>query len=211
MTAGHDERMRGNRVLGIVLAGWMIEVVARLAGWLSDIVVRDSALSAEARLRAAGLNLKHGFRARHVGRHVVLDKPSRIVLERGVSLRTGVVIIPGGAGTCRIGAGSHIGHRSVLAASGDLTIGPGCAISSGVLIYTVTNETGEDGAMPGAPPRLAPVVIGQQVHVGAGAVILPGVTVADRAVLGAGAVVTGDVAAGRVVAGVPAREMKGDA
>jgi maltose O-acetyltransferase len=53
--------------------------------------------------------------------------------------------------------------------------------------------------------RVAPVAIGSRVFVGARAVILPGVTIGDEAVIGAGSIVTHDVPAGTVVAGNPAR------
>lgn len=53
--------------------------------------------------------------------------------------------------------------------------------------------------------RVAPVRIGRRVFVGARAVILPGVTIGDDAVIGAGSVVTRDVPAGTLAAGNPAR------
>lgn len=53
----------------------------------------------------------------------------------------------------------------------------------------------------------APVSIGNRVYVGADALILPGVTVGDDAIVAAGAVVTRDVSPGAVVAGVPARQI----
>ena len=53
--------------------------------------------------------------------------------------------------------------------------------------------------------RLGAVKIGNRVFIGANATILPGVTIGDDAVVGAGSVVTHDVPAGAVVAGVPAR------
>ena len=52
------------------------------------------------------------------------------------------------------------------------------------------------------------VTIGHDVWIGHGAVILPGVTIGNGAVIGANAVVTRDVAAYRIVAGVPARPLK---
>jgi maltose O-acetyltransferase len=55
--------------------------------------------------------------------------------------------------------------------------------------------------------RVAPVRIGRQVFVGARAVILPGVTIGDGAIVAAGSVVTRDVPAGTVVGGNPAREL----
>ena len=53
--------------------------------------------------------------------------------------------------------------------------------------------------------KLGAVKIGNRVFVGANATILPGVTIGDDAVIGAGSVVTRDVPSGVVVAGVPAR------
>lgn len=53
----------------------------------------------------------------------------------------------------------------------------------------------------------APVVIGVRAYIGADALILPGVSIGDDAVVAAGAVVTRDVGPGRVVAGVPARDI----
>ncbi len=50
-----------------------------------------------------------------------------------------------------------------------------------------------------------PVTIGADVWIGGGAILLPGITVGDGAVIGAGSVVTKDVARDAVVAGNPAR------
>jgi maltose O-acetyltransferase len=55
--------------------------------------------------------------------------------------------------------------------------------------------------------RVAPVTIGSRVFVGARAIILPGVTIGDDAIVGAGSVVREDVPAGVVVAGNPARQL----
>jgi maltose O-acetyltransferase len=48
-------------------------------------------------------------------------------------------------------------------------------------------------------------VIGENVWIGGGAIILPGVTIGNDVVIGAGAVVTRDVASGKTVVGNPAR------
>lgn len=53
--------------------------------------------------------------------------------------------------------------------------------------------------------RLGKIVIGNQVFIGANVTVLPGVTIGDRAVIGAGSVVTRDVPAGMVACGNPAR------
>lgn len=53
-----------------------------------------------------------------------------------------------------------------------------------------------------------PVHIGKNCWVGAGAVILPGVTIGDGSVIGAGSVVTGDIPAGKVAVGNPCRVLR---
>ena len=55
--------------------------------------------------------------------------------------------------------------------------------------------------------RISPVVIGNEVFIGAGSIILPGVTVGDRVVIGAGSVVTKSLPGNGVYAGSPARRI----
>ena len=52
-----------------------------------------------------------------------------------------------------------------------------------------------------------PVTIGRNVWIGGGAIILPGITIGDHAIIGAGSVVTRDVPSGVTVAGNPARPL----
>lgn len=82
---------------------------------------------------------------------------------------------------------------------GDLTkIGPGVQILAAD--HPRDAETRRTGLEFGRP-----VSIGKNVWIGAAALILPGVTVGDNAIIAAGAVVARDVAPGETVAGVPAR------
>jgi heptaprenylglycerol acetyltransferase len=65
------------------------------------------------------------------------------------------------------------------------------------------------GVIPGQlQGTVAPVIFKRGCYVGAGALILPGVTIGEGAVVAAGAVVTRDVPPRKVVAGVPARVLK---
>lgn len=59
-----------------------------------------------------------------------------------------------------------------------------------------------------APTSVGPVRIERDAWVGTGAIVLPNVSVGEGAVIGAGSVVTGDVAPFTVVAGVPARVLR---
>ncbi|MEJ6403681.1 acyltransferase [Yoonia sp. 2307UL14-13] len=88
-----------------------------------------------------------------------------------------------------------------LDTTGGLTIGAGTMISERAVIYT--HDHGHD---PRAVPRMMPKTIARDVWIGAGAVILPQCQwIGQGAVIGAGAVVTGDVPAGAIVGGNPAR------
>lgn len=82
-----------------------------------------------------------------------------------------------------------------------ITIGENCRITPGVMILThdasFFNHTGRY--------RVAPVKIGDRAYIGYGAIIMPGVTIGEDSIVGAGAVVTKDVPSNTVVVGVPAR------
>jgi len=55
------------------------------------------------------------------------------------------------------------------------------------------------------PTYIGQIVIKRSAYIGSGALILPGVTIGERAIVGAGAVVTCDVPSATIVVGVPAR------
>jgi acetyltransferase-like isoleucine patch superfamily enzyme len=56
--------------------------------------------------------------------------------------------------------------------------------------------------------KIAPVVVGNNVFLGAGAIVLPGVTIGDNVIIGAGSVVASDIPSGVVAVGVPARVLR---
>jgi acetyltransferase-like isoleucine patch superfamily enzyme len=95
-----------------------------------------------------------------------------------------------------------IGEYTHIRASGGVTIGDRVLIAAHAVITSREH--------PATLPRFgvvadAPVVIEDDVWIGAGAIVLPGVTVGRGAIVGAGAVVTGPVAPFTIVGGVPAR------
>jgi acetyltransferase-like isoleucine patch superfamily enzyme len=89
--------------------------------------------------------------------------------------------------------------------AGGIKIGNRVMIGSHTAISSVTHDYSAD-VMYGTTV-LKPVVIGDDVWISAQAVILPGITIGDGAVIGAGCVVTRDVLPRTVVVGVPSRVM----
>jgi len=85
-----------------------------------------------------------------------------------------------------------------------ITIGTKVAISREAFICTASHDI----AKPNRPLITAPITICDGVWIGAHAIILPGVTIGEAAVVAAGAVVTKDVEPWSVVAGNPARFIK---
>jgi acetyltransferase-like isoleucine patch superfamily enzyme len=108
-------------------------------------------------------------------------------------------------GDPEIGEGTWIGAFTVIDGTGGLVIGAGCDIASGAHVYTHSTMRRCTSGRRHAEVDRAPVRIGDRVFIGANAVVLMGVTIADEAVVGAGSVVTRDVPARAVVTGVPAR------
>lgn len=102
-----------------------------------------------------------------------------------------------------IGSDNSFGFHVVLDARGGLTIGSNCNISSEVAIWTAEHDL----QSPDFSYSPAPVIIGDYVWISYRAIIMPGVRVGSGAVIAAGAIVTKDVPAFTVVAGVPAKKI----
>jgi maltose O-acetyltransferase len=109
------------------------------------------------------------------------------------------------------GRNVSLGKRSGLGLNcrihGEVAIGDNVMMGPEVLIYS-RNHRFDDPTVPMIDQGFAqskPVVIGDDVWIGARAVILPGVVVGARSIIGAQAVVTKDIPQGSIVGGNPAR------
>ena len=103
-----------------------------------------------------------------------------------------------------LGAYAMIDEQVTIYNLGPVTIGDHSVISQDVYVCAGTH----DYTQPHLPLVRAPVRIGSGVWICAGAFIGPGVTIGDNSIVGARAVVCGDVEPGLIVAGNPARLIK---
>jgi acetyltransferase-like isoleucine patch superfamily enzyme len=140
----------------------------------------------------SGLELQIGRRGRvDFGRFVWLGEGTKIRCHEGV---------------VEIGAKTVMGQECTISAYKRVRIGEQCVIAGGI-IYSYYP--------PGLPPPPRPirqqgiytreVVVGSNVWIGYGACVLRGVSVGDNSIIGTNSVVTKDVPANAVVAGVPAK------
>ena len=106
-----------------------------------------------------------------------------------------------------LGADAFLNFNCVILDVVEVRIGAGTQIGPAVQIYAADHprdaETRRTGLEFGCPVR-----IGEHVWIGGGAIVLPGVSIGDGAVIGAGSVVTRDVPAGATVMGNPARQLR---
>ncbi len=125
-----------------------------------------------------------------------------------------------------IGDGCFIQDRVYLRAGldGQIVIGDGVALNSFVQMYghggisigadsqlgpnTVVTTTGHDYLASDLERNFAAIKIGKRVWIGANCTKLPGISIGDRAVIGAGAVVSKDIPARCLAVGVPARVIR---
>lgn len=161
----------------------LIADVAATVGWL---VRYNAALAATPAERRALLAERLAF----VGEGAVIRPPFHC--DYGYNIR--------------LGAGAFLNFGCVVLDIVEVSIGEGAQIGPGVQLLAADHP--RDPAVRRRGLELGrPVRIGANAWIGAGALVLPGVTVGEDALVGAGAVVTRDVTAGVTVAGNPARPL----
>ena len=162
----------------VVNANWQLRARARVGSW--------TRLSGRLYLRNRGQI--------RVGERVILySRPVRIVLATFPE------------GLIEIGDRTFINYGVDICAVKLVRIGKDCLIGTQVSILDNDfHEVSDRTQMP----ESRPVLIGDRVWIGTKALILPGVTIGNGAVIGAGSVVTSDIPEGCLAVGNPARVIK---
>jgi maltose O-acetyltransferase len=143
--------------------------------------------------------------------HAEEDERRRILRELLGDVGDGVTIRPPFRceyGTrVTIGAGTFVNYDLVMLDVAPITIGAACQVATRVQLLTATHPI-DPGPRRTGWESAAPIVVGDNVWLGGGAILCPGVTVGDDTVVGAGAVVTRDLPSGVVAVGTPARILR---
>lgn len=149
-----------------------------------------------------------------IDRTVRIVNPRRLELGEHVQLQANVVLHCGGLawssgrGGIRIGARGVVSPQCVFYGAGTIDIGDDFDCGPGVMIFSSRSVYEQSRKAQKEEHHFAPVSIGHKVVMFGGALVSPGVSIGDGAIIGAGAVVLQDVAAGAFVAGVPARSIR---
>lgn len=164
----------------------------------------------------SGVSWKYGwqlrgfprFRARVGGRIIVGERFSAHSLSKGNSI--GVfqpVIITAWGANAEVIIGDDVGLSGCsITAENRIKIGSRVLVGAGALIIdTDSHSLSPEGRAKKLPANTASIEIGDDVFIGARAIILKGVKIGDGAVIGAGAVVVKDVPERAIAVGNPAR------
>lgn len=116
-------------------------------------------------------------------------------------------------GSIIVGDNVGMSQTTLIAKGADITIGNNVKLGGGVKVYTTDFHCLDymkrrDAKSDVAERLCLPVLIGDDCFVGAGVIILKGVTIGDRSIIGAGSVVTKNIPADCIAAGNPCRVIK---
>jgi maltose O-acetyltransferase len=106
-----------------------------------------------------------------------------------------------------VGARTFINYNLTALDVAPIVIGEDCQIGPNVQLLTPVHPL-EAQPRKDRLEKAQPITIGDNVWLGGGAIICPGVTIGDNSVIGAGAVVTRDIPAGCLAVGSPARVIR---
>jgi acetyltransferase-like isoleucine patch superfamily enzyme len=175
----------------------MVSLVSKIADF-------SHIMNAQLRLRGKA---RAPFSVRLHGR-IQLSGCGEVVFGEGVSLVGTVVPIElatYASGRIEIGNHTFINYGSSIAARASVKIGSYCHLGH----YTFVMDNDQHGVVRRMElPQSYPVIIEDHVWIGSKAVILPGVRIGSRAVIGAGSIVTKDIPPRCVAAGNPARVLR---
>ncbi len=185
LTYGENSKVFGENKNAVVFGEWS-EIEAALkenSDKITDYVVENDRRNSGVPL----LDLKH---------QNARIEPGAIIRDQ-VTIGDNAVIMMGAI----INIGAEIGEKTMIdmgaVLGGRATVGKNCHIGAGTVLAGVIE-----------PPSATPVIIEDDVVIGANAVVLEGVRVGKGAVVAAGAIVISDVEPYTVVGGVPARVLK---
>lgn len=187
-----------------------MQYIQKIVGKLYRSVYKRIAI----RLRLVVVRLRLWLEGVTIGKHLIAEggvgvlDGTKIVLGNRVRLGKDIYLGAFSSGQLKIGSYTYIGRYTIILAHKSVEIGDDCLIAPGCHITDVNHGIAPDNLIRKQPLNSKSVRIGNDVWMGAGCSILPGVTIGDGAVVGARSVVTDDVPEGAIVVGAPAKILR---
>lgn len=147
----------------------------------------------------------------YVGRRATIRGLSHIVFDKNVRIGNDIRIqMYRKDATLHLGENVYMGNRNSFLLGGNITIGNDTLIASDILISSENHGTDPENPLSYGKQELIckDVAIGSGCWIGEKVIILPGITVGDKAVIGAGSVVTKDIPPYCIAVGNPAKVIK---
>ncbi|MGB1251174.1 MAG: DapH/DapD/GlmU-related protein [Candidatus Promineifilaceae bacterium] len=151
-----------------------------------------------------------GHKVRMWGRHALVRNYGTLCVADRVrlfSFITPLDIMIGQNGTMEIGENTFINYGVSMTAIEKVTIGRNCSIGTYVMIIDNDFHSLSPEHRDIQPPS-KPITIGNNVWLGGHVIVLPGVTIGDGSVIGAGSVVTGNIPPRSLAVGTPAKVIR---
>ena len=130
------------------------------------------------------------------GTEITIDQGSKLILGNRFNMRGGSRIRVRKGAVLTIGNDVSLSHNCTLVCHERIEIGSDVQIAPGVLIYDHDHDFRVEGGIKTGKYKTKPVVIGDNVWIGANSIILRGTIIGDNCVIGAGSIVKGKVEEG---------------
>ena len=137
----------------------------------------------------------------------LLRYPKNITISSNAIIKSGAHLCPCNSNAkISIGENTTIGFHTFIYSSSNIIIGSNCMIAPFVYIVDSNHAIKKDTLLNLQENKSDPIILGNDVWIGAHSVILPGVKIGDGAIIAAGSVVNSDVEPFEIVAGVPVQK-----
>lgn len=138
-----------------------------------------------------------------------IENAGRIVIGANVRLNSNwapIELVTGPEGRIEIGDDTYVNYGTLVSAHCAVRIGPRVMIGNYSII--ADSDVPPFGGIAAPVIDIRPIEIGADAWLAARVTVLPGARIGDRAVIAAGSVVAGDIPAGAVAGGIPARVLR---
>lgn len=130
---------------------------------------------------------------------ITVEGKSELHIDRKLKMHNGAKIRVRKGGKMQIGKNFGMSNGCVVTAYEHITIGDNVMLGPNVLIYDQDHDYRAEGGVAAMKFKTAPIIIGNNVWIGANTLILRGTTIGDNCVIGGGAVIKGTYPSNSVI------------